>query len=264
MMAMCFKATGNLDVIRDWTLNLSEPYDRNNGGESEADNLGQALYLVSLVSDRSHPLVARILRELPRFEVGGPEGKYLKGRSDFAEHPVYQTRWAKLGLGSLGLPDPYIVPRVNDTYAATFLDGRQGRVRRDPGCGRPREVSVSGLGLRPFPRAQAGPHQRPRLSPDVGAGCQPGELPGDQDPLQRLCERASRRAPHLARGRGLPVPSRDESGSCGGRPRHRPRGDGRPADSPGAAVRRPIRQLERAGLAPVVLASLGAASIRSQ
>ena len=129
MMAMCFKATGNLDVIRDWTLSLSEPYDRNNGGESEADNLGQALYLVSLVSDRSHPLVARVLRELPRFEVGGPGGKYLKGRSDFAEHPVYQTRWAKLGLGSLGLPDPYVVPRVNDGYAALFwMGGKAGYV----------------------------------------------------------------------------------------------------------------------------------------
>jgi hypothetical protein len=43
MMTMCFKATGNLDLIRDWVLGLTEPYDRNNGGETEADNLGQAL-----------------------------------------------------------------------------------------------------------------------------------------------------------------------------------------------------------------------------
>lgn len=34
-------------------MGLSEVYDRNNKGETEADNLGQALYLVSLVSERT-------------------------------------------------------------------------------------------------------------------------------------------------------------------------------------------------------------------
>lgn len=120
MMAMCFQRTGNLDVIRDWVLKLDEPFDRNNGGESEADNLGQALYLISLVSDKNHPLVEKILSEMRRFEVAGTAGKYIKGRSDFAEHPVYQTKWAKLGLAALGLPDPYVVPRVEDSYSALF------------------------------------------------------------------------------------------------------------------------------------------------
>ncbi len=125
MMAMCFKSTGNLGVIRDWTLGLSDPYDRNNNGEREADNLGQALYLLSHFTDKSHPLVAKILKEFPRFEVSGREGKYLRGRSDFAEHPVYQTRWAKLGLKALGLPDPYVVPHVEDSYAALFWMGEK-------------------------------------------------------------------------------------------------------------------------------------------
>ena len=88
-MTMCFKATGNLDLIRDWVLGLTEPYDRNNGGETEADNLGQALYLASLVADKNHPLVEKVLKELPRFEAATPGGKYLKGRSDFAFHPAY-------------------------------------------------------------------------------------------------------------------------------------------------------------------------------
>ncbi|NWG75479.1 MAG: hypothetical protein HXY24_12860 [Rubrivivax sp.] len=46
MMGMAFEATGNLHVIRDWILGLREVYDRNNAGEEEADNLGQALYFV--------------------------------------------------------------------------------------------------------------------------------------------------------------------------------------------------------------------------
>lgn len=130
MMAMCYKATGNLDLIRDWVRGLTEPYDRNNNGETEADNLGQALYLVSLVSDKNHPLVGKVLKELPRFEVDGPSGKYLKGRSDFSFHPVYQTKWAKYGLRALSLPDPYVVPPIEDSYSALFwMDYRDTYVK---------------------------------------------------------------------------------------------------------------------------------------
>lgn len=120
MMAMCFKMTGNLDLIREWILGLSEPYDRNNNGETEADNLGEALYLISLVSDKSHPLIKKILAELPKYEKAGPGGKYIEGRSDFAAHPVYQTKWAKFGLRALGLPDPYVIPKAQDSYSALF------------------------------------------------------------------------------------------------------------------------------------------------
>jgi hypothetical protein len=90
MMALCLRATGNLDVIRDWIMGLTEPFDRNNAGENEADNLGQALFLISLVSDRNHPLVPKIQKELIRFQVQDQDSRYIKGRSDFAEHPVYQ------------------------------------------------------------------------------------------------------------------------------------------------------------------------------
>ena len=75
MMALAFKETGNLDVIRDWILSLREAYDRNNKGETEADNLGQALFLVSLVADTNHPLVAKVLAEIPRFEKTDATGK---------------------------------------------------------------------------------------------------------------------------------------------------------------------------------------------
>ena len=120
MMALAFRETSNLGVIRDWILGLREVYDRNNKGETEADNLGQALFLISLVADKTHPLVEKVLAEIPRFEVSGEGGKYIKGRSDFNEHPAYQTKWLKYGLGSLGLPDPYTVPRMADGYSALF------------------------------------------------------------------------------------------------------------------------------------------------
>ena len=120
MMALAFKETGNLDTIREWIAKLREPYDRNNAGETEADNLGEALFLISLAGDKTHPLVAKILAELPRYEVSGDSGKYIKGRSDFAERPAYQTKWLKYGLRALGLPDPYSVPPIKDSYSALF------------------------------------------------------------------------------------------------------------------------------------------------
>jgi hypothetical protein len=129
MMAMAFHETGNLDLIRGWILGLREPFDRNNGGVTEPDNLGQALYLISLVSDKNHPLVAQVLAELPRFEREEARGKYILGKSDFAEHPVYQTKWLKFGLRALALPDNYTVPLVPDGYSALFwMDYREAHV----------------------------------------------------------------------------------------------------------------------------------------
>jgi hypothetical protein len=129
MMALAFRETGNLGVIRDWILGPREPFDRNNGGVTEPDNLGQALFLVSLVSDKNHPLVPKVLAELPRFERAGPQGRYIIGSTDGAEHPVYQTKWLKLGLRALGLPDSYGVPLVPDGYSALFwMDYRDAHV----------------------------------------------------------------------------------------------------------------------------------------
>ncbi len=116
MMAMAFETTGNLPLVKGWILGLREPFDRCNAGEAEADNPGQVLYLASLVSDKTHPVVPAALKELTRLAKGGG----VEGRSDFASHPVYQTKWAKFGLKSLGLDDPYAVPKVRDTYAALF------------------------------------------------------------------------------------------------------------------------------------------------
>ncbi len=115
-MCMVLKETGNLDLVRAWIMGLREPFDRNNAGETEPDNLGELLFLISLVSDRSHPLVPKILETLSKFE----EGKHLAGRRDFSAHPVYITKWAKFGLKSLNLPDPYEIPTVKDSYSSLF------------------------------------------------------------------------------------------------------------------------------------------------
>jgi len=121
MVAMVLKATGNLDLIRDWVLTLRDPFDRNNRGQAEADNLGQALYLASLVADRTHPVVEAALDSAKRFEKKAPGGGvFLAGNTDYAPHPVYQTKWMKFGLQALGLPDPYAIPKQYDSYSSLF------------------------------------------------------------------------------------------------------------------------------------------------
>ena len=120
MVALALKETGHLDLLKPWILGLREPFDRNNKGETEADNLGQALFLISLVADKNHPLVAKVLGEISRFERSDDTGKFILGHSDFSDHPVYQTKWLKYGLRALGLPDAYIIPKVADSYGALF------------------------------------------------------------------------------------------------------------------------------------------------
>ena len=128
MMAMVLKATGNLDQIRDWIFRLNEPYDGNNK-EAEPDNLGQVLFLISLVSDRNHPLVTRVLAEAETRAVRKNGIKYLDGLTDGAHHPVYQTKWLKFGLAALGLPDDWTIPPVPDSYSALFwMDYRDQHV----------------------------------------------------------------------------------------------------------------------------------------
>jgi hypothetical protein len=123
MMALALARTGNSRLLAPWIMPLREIYDRNNAGIEEPDNIGQALYLVSTVSDASHPLVAPLLAEARRRCVDG----VLEGMTDFAPHPVYQTKWLKFGLDSLGLDSSWTrIPRVEDSYASLFWMAYRG------------------------------------------------------------------------------------------------------------------------------------------
>ncbi|MCK8490621.1 hypothetical protein M0L20_02085 [Spirosoma sp. RP8] len=116
LMGMVLKKTDNLRLIRDWILSIRDPFDWNKPGVAEVDNVGQVLFLVSLVSDRNHPVVQMALDSVNRFR----KDKYILGKTDNEDHPVFQTKWLKYGLKSLGLPDPYIIPKQYDSYSALF------------------------------------------------------------------------------------------------------------------------------------------------
>ncbi|MGH7179672.1 MAG: hypothetical protein ACREJC_20015, partial [Tepidisphaeraceae bacterium] len=112
-MCMVLRETGNLDEVREWTMNLSEPFDRN-AHTTESDNIGQALYMISLVSDQSHPLVPRLLEAAKSMTKDG----HLTGTTDGVPRPGYQTKWLKFGLRSLGLADTSTVPVDPGNYSA--------------------------------------------------------------------------------------------------------------------------------------------------
>ena len=123
MLALVFRETGNLPLLRDWILGLAKPYDRNNAGDAEPDNLGQALFLFSLVpaaegGGASHPLLPAILREA---ESRRAADGALRGRVDGQERAVYPTKWLKFGLRALGLDDSaWRIPAERDDYADLF------------------------------------------------------------------------------------------------------------------------------------------------
>ena len=114
MMTMVLKKTNNLNLIVNWIANLKEPCNVNTEESPEIDNLGQVLYMISTVSDRKHPLIEKVLETADAYK----NGNYIEGKTDYTFHPVYQTKWMKFGLKSLGITDEYKIPLVYDNYSA--------------------------------------------------------------------------------------------------------------------------------------------------
>lgn len=83
-------------------------------GNKEPDNLGQVLYLQSLVKNKNTKLISEIIEEASSAR---NSNGYIEGLTDGFNHPVYQTKWLIFGLKSLGLDySEYIVPDVYDNY----------------------------------------------------------------------------------------------------------------------------------------------------
>ncbi|HUU23449.1 MAG TPA: hypothetical protein VM389_13035 [Phycisphaerae bacterium] len=214
MVCMVLQRTGNLHLVEDWIASLRRPFDLNNAGNREPDNLGQLLYMISLVSDRTHPLVDVILREVERCRAG----RHIAGITDGSAHPVYQTKWLKLGLRALHLADDFEIPPVADSYSSLFwMDFRDEHVPAPPlRRAGPVAISLSRLGRGPLPQRPAADAACPRpLPPHLGGIRQRGQLPGDVRDLVGIPAPPHLPAPLLARGRDVPVPGRDGMMPCG-------------------------------------------------
>lgn len=116
MMALVLERSENLPLLEPWLSRVDSPFDLNNKGHREPDNLGQMLVIMALLEQPHHPLRAKILQVVPEFH----KDNYIEGISDYAPRPVYQTKWLKWGLQKLGLDDPYQIPVVFDEYSSLF------------------------------------------------------------------------------------------------------------------------------------------------
>ena len=130
IVAMALEKTGNLSQIEDWLKSIDTMYDNSRDPEiDETDNLGQVLYLQSLLpeGERNRELIEDIIAEAARIAAETESKDYIDGITDFDRHPVYQTRWLKFGLESLGLSEEsakYTIPDEYDSYAALcWFDG---------------------------------------------------------------------------------------------------------------------------------------------
>lgn len=123
MMAMVLEATGNLRLIAEWAKSLDDPFDRNNGGREEPDNMGQTLWILGHLGLGDHPLVRRTADEARRRL--GADGA-LEGTVDGRRHAVYAACWLRLGLEACGLDASWVpVPDEYDDYGPLFWMRRE-------------------------------------------------------------------------------------------------------------------------------------------
>lgn len=124
MTGMVLKETGNISQIEEWIKNMNSIYDKANAGMMEADNLGNVLYLQSLIEDKNEDLINEVLTEARKLK---NKAGYIDGYTDFGKHPIYQTAWLKFGMESLGMDSSeFKIPyEIEDSYASLlwFYDG---------------------------------------------------------------------------------------------------------------------------------------------
>lgn len=115
MFAMVCDKTNNLELIRPWIRNINKPYDFSNINGIQADNLGQILYLESLLEEPNEELIIETIKEANKLKV---YGSYLQGMTDYEQHPIYQTAWLKFGFESLKYDSSEwnLLENIEDSY----------------------------------------------------------------------------------------------------------------------------------------------------
>ncbi len=115
MAAMVLEKTGNIDLISDWILSIDSIYDKSNG-EEENDNLGELLYLLSLVTDKDNSMVKKVINKAEKIKVQNGDEKYICNHTDFADRPDYQTEWLNFGLSKFNIKLGYVYKNI-DSYS---------------------------------------------------------------------------------------------------------------------------------------------------
>ena len=117
--SMVLKYTNNIDLIENWINSIDDIYDMQNAGNKEPDNLGEVLFLKSLVKNVDEKVINKIINEAETLATNNPKGKYLYGLTDGANLSNYQTTWYKFGLNSLGIEYYFDENIPLDSYSST-------------------------------------------------------------------------------------------------------------------------------------------------
>ncbi|MBO5373887.1 MAG: hypothetical protein J6A54_00375 [Clostridia bacterium] len=129
MMALALDKTGNIELLRDWALSVTDIYDRNNKGNEEPDNLGQLAFVLSFFVDKDYPLVGKILAEAKRIMDNG----MLTGITDYNHHEEYSTLWLKYALERLKIDTSFVkISKKFDNYSRMFWMDRTEVERSTP------------------------------------------------------------------------------------------------------------------------------------
>lgn len=124
--AMVLKKTDNIDIIKDWILSIDDIYDTK---DKDVTNLGELLYLLSLVTDKDNDMVKKIIKEADTIKVEDKLGKYLTN-SKAIDYPDYQTLWLKFGLSQFNLDLAYDYKKTdNHTNAFWYTDENVSKLR---------------------------------------------------------------------------------------------------------------------------------------
>lgn len=99
-VAMVCEKTGNISQVSDWISNITEIYDlQRDISIEEPDNLGELLYMQSLLEEPNQELIDKIIEEAYSRRKDG----MLTGIMDGEEHHNYTTGWLKFGMETLGM-----------------------------------------------------------------------------------------------------------------------------------------------------------------
>ena len=99
-VGLFLQAIGRTDLIAKFIENINVMYDYNHLKEGEPDNLGQILYLQSLITNKNSKLIHNIIAEAHH---RADSNQCLTGLTDGGNMANYQTNWLIFGLEHLGL-----------------------------------------------------------------------------------------------------------------------------------------------------------------
>ena len=115
LVTMVLKETDNINLIKEWVDNIEEIYDYQNSGVKETDNLGELLYIISVVNPTNKKLIEKIKKEASNI-LKENNKKYLTGLTDYKTRELYQNLWYKFGLESLQEKFKYDLKDLEDDY----------------------------------------------------------------------------------------------------------------------------------------------------